>query len=76
LTGSAHDAAAFQHTTAAKHPGILFHGEEFAWADSAYAVNSHTIPVHKRPASLDPANSLLTGLLLSFVYDLSIAWAL
>ena len=58
MTGSAHDAAAFQHTTAAKHPDILFNGEEFAWTDSAYAVNSHTISVHKCPASLDPANSL------------------
>jgi hypothetical protein len=58
LTGSAHDAAAFQHTTAVKHPEILFEGEEFAWTDSAYAVNSRTIPVHKRPASLEPANAL------------------
>ncbi|KAH7919615.1 hypothetical protein BV22DRAFT_1022662, partial [Leucogyrophana mollusca] len=33
-----------------------FSGEEFAWADSAYAVNSHTIPVHKKPASLQPEN--------------------
>jgi DDE superfamily endonuclease len=40
LTGSAHDATAFQHTTAAKHPDFLFDGEEFAWADSAYAINA------------------------------------
>ncbi|KDR82165.1 hypothetical protein GALMADRAFT_60176 [Galerina marginata CBS 339.88] len=57
MTGSAHDATAFEHTAAAKYPEWLFEGEEFAWADSAYAVNSHTIPVHKQPASLDPANS-------------------
>ena len=63
LTGSAHDATAFQHTTAAKHPGFLFDGEEFAWADSAYAVNTQTIPVHKRPASLDPANALFDHVL-------------
>ena len=36
LTGSAHDATAFQHTTAAKHPDLLFYGEEF---DSAYVIN-------------------------------------
>ena len=57
MTGSAHDAAAFEHTTAAKHPDWFFQGEEFAWADSAYGVNSRMIPVHKQPASLDPANA-------------------
>ncbi|KAF9009809.1 hypothetical protein BDZ89DRAFT_908235, partial [Hymenopellis radicata] len=34
-----------------------FQGDEFAWADSAYAVNSRTIPVHKEPASFDPNNA-------------------
>jgi DDE superfamily endonuclease len=63
LTGSAHDAAAFQHTTAVKHPEILFEGEEFAWTDLAYAVNFRTISVHKRPASLDPANALFDRVL-------------
>ena len=58
LTGSAHDATAFQHTTAVKHPDLLFDGEEFAWADSAYAISTQTIPVHKQSASLDPANAL------------------
>lgn len=57
MTGSAHDATAFEHTTASKYPDWFFSGEEFAWADSAYAVNSRTIPVHKQPASLDPANA-------------------
>ena len=57
MTGSAHDATAFEHTAAVKYPEWLFEGEEFAWADSAYAVNSHIIPVHKQPASLDPANA-------------------
>ena len=42
MTGSAHYATAFEHTTAAKYPDWFFEGEEFAWADSAYAVNSHT----------------------------------
>jgi hypothetical protein len=63
LTGSAHDATAFQHTTAVKHPELLFEGNEFAWTDSAYAVNSRTIPVHKKPASLDPANALFDHVL-------------
>jgi hypothetical protein len=58
MTGSAHDATAFEHTTAAKHPDWFFEGEEFAWTDSAYSVNSRTIPVHKQPASLDPANAI------------------
>jgi len=57
MTGSAHDATAFEHTTAAVHPDWFFEGEEFAWADSAYAVNSRTIPVHKKPASLEPMNA-------------------
>lgn len=58
MTGSAHDAAAFEHTTASQYPDWFFDGEEFAWADSAYGVNARTIPVHKLPASLDPANIL------------------
>ncbi|KAF8814094.1 hypothetical protein BYT27DRAFT_7219928 [Phlegmacium glaucopus] len=58
MTGSAHDATAFEHTTAAVHPDWFFDGEEFAWADSAYVVNSRTIPVHKKPASLEPMNAL------------------
>jgi hypothetical protein len=62
MTGSAHDAAAFEHTAAAKYPDWLFEGTEFAWADSAYAANSRTIPVHKQPTSLDPANTLFDKL--------------
>lgn len=58
MTGSAHDATAFEHTTAAKYLDWFFEGEEFAWADSAYGINSRTIPVHKKPASDGPANSL------------------
>jgi len=58
MTGSAHDATTFEHTTAAKHSDWFFEDEEFAWADSAYTVNSRTIPVHKKPASDDPANAL------------------
>ena len=58
LTGSAHDASAFEHTAASKHADWFFKGNEFAWVDSAYPVSSHTIPVHKRPASLIPENAL------------------
>ena len=58
MTSSAHDARAFEHTAAAMTPEWLFEGEEFAWADSAYTVNSHTIPVHKKPASLIPEITL------------------
>ena len=47
MTGSTHDSAAFAHTGAAKHPNCFFDRDEFAWADSAYAVNSRTIPVYK-----------------------------
>ncbi len=54
--GSAHDASAFEHTAAFKHPDWLFEGDEFAWADSAYTLNSRIIPVHKKPASLQPEN--------------------
>jgi hypothetical protein len=58
MTGSAHDTAAFEHTGAAKHPDWLFEGNKFSWADSAYTVNSCTIPIHKQPASFDPKNAL------------------
>lgn len=65
MTGSAHDSNAFEHTTAAKHADWFFQGEEFAWADSAYAVNSTTIPVHKKPASLEPKNALFDKVVAS-----------
>lgn len=58
FTGSAHDAAAFEHTAAALTPEYLFEGDEFAWGDSAYTLNARTIPVHRRPASLIPENAL------------------
>jgi len=45
------------------HPEILFEGEEFTWTDSAYAVTIHTIPVHKQPVSLYPANALFDRVL-------------
>ncbi|EJF59387.1 hypothetical protein DICSQDRAFT_65199, partial [Dichomitus squalens LYAD-421 SS1] len=35
-----------------------FRGNEFAWTDSAYALNSRTIPVHKKPASLRRENAI------------------
>ena len=38
MTGLAHDATAFEHTTAAKYPDWFFEGEKFAWADSAFLV--------------------------------------
>lgn len=56
MTGSAHDAGAFEHTGAHKYPEWFFGEGEFAWTDSAYTVNKHTIPVHKEPASFRPEN--------------------
>jgi DDE superfamily endonuclease len=47
LTGAAHDATAFEHTVASKHPEFLFEGKEFAWTDSAYPLGEQVIPVHK-----------------------------
>jgi hypothetical protein len=58
FTGSAHDAAAFEHTAAVLTPDYLFEGEEFAWGDSAYTLNARTIPVHRRPAALIPENAM------------------
>lgn len=58
LTGSAHDATAFEHTAAAKHPDWFFEGDEFAWTDSAYTLNARTIPVHKKPTSLRRENTI------------------
>lgn len=57
-TGSAHNAAAFEHIAAFKHPDWLFEGDEFAWGDSAYPVSACVIPVYKRPASLVPENKI------------------
>jgi hypothetical protein len=57
-TGSAHDAAAFEHTAAFKYPDWFFEGEEFAWTDSAYSLTSRSIPVHKQPAALLPENAI------------------
>ncbi|THU93188.1 hypothetical protein K435DRAFT_592954, partial [Dendrothele bispora CBS 962.96] len=51
LTGSAHDANAFQYTAASVHADWFFEGEEFAWGDSAYGVTPRMISVHKKPAS-------------------------
>jgi DDE superfamily endonuclease len=61
MTGSTHDSAAFAHTGAAKYPDCFFDGEEFAWADSTYTVNSRTIPVHKQPALIIYKNALFDG---------------
>ena len=58
MTGSAHDSAAFAYTGAAQHPDWFFDEGEFAWADSAYTVNSRTIPVHKEPQSFLPENTI------------------
>ncbi|SRR6266545_6315667 len=58
FTGSAHDATAFEHTAAHKHPDWFFEGEEFAWADSAYSLKKHTIPVHHKPASFRRENTI------------------
>ncbi|RXW12064.1 hypothetical protein EST38_g13788 [Candolleomyces aberdarensis] len=58
MTGAAHDAAAFEYTTAQMHPDWFFEGEEFAWTDSAYPCTSRSIPVHKEPASRIPRNAI------------------
>lgn len=58
MTGSAHDALAFEYTAAHKYPDWFFKGEEFAWADSAYTLNARTIPVHKGAAATIPENRL------------------
>ena len=58
FTGSAHDAAAFEHTCAFQNPEFLFEDEEFAWADSAYTLSPTMIPVHRQPASFIPENTL------------------
>lgn len=58
MAGSAHDAAAFEHTCAGQNPEWFFEGDEFALCDSAYTVNKRTISVHKEPASLIPENAL------------------
>jgi len=42
----------------------FFDGDEFAWANSAYLVNSHTIPIHKQPASFIYKNALFDGVVL------------
>jgi hypothetical protein len=34
MTGSAHDASAFEHTGAKQDPEWFFEGQEFAWVDS------------------------------------------
>ncbi|KIK78740.1 hypothetical protein PAXRUDRAFT_163166 [Paxillus rubicundulus Ve08.2h10] len=52
LTGSAHDASAFEHTAAVRHTDWFFQGDEFAGADSTYPVTPCTIPVRKQPATL------------------------
>ncbi|KAF8577569.1 hypothetical protein K439DRAFT_1649067 [Ramaria rubella] len=57
MTASAHDAAAFEHTRAAKYPEFFFQGNEFAWADSVYACTTQMIPVHKKPKSEEPCNA-------------------
>ena len=58
MTGSAHDASAFEHTGASTDPDWFFEGQEFAWVDSAYPCTQYTIPVHKEPASLIPNNTI------------------
>ncbi|KAG9078619.1 hypothetical protein FS749_009330 [Ceratobasidium sp. UAMH 11750] len=54
FTGAAHDSLAFRETAAYKHPDLLFHNDEFAWADSAYTPSYRVIPVHRAPANRDP----------------------
>ncbi|KAG8731615.1 hypothetical protein FRC10_001610 [Ceratobasidium sp. 414] len=54
FTGAAHDSLAFRETAVYKHPNLIFHNDEFAWADSAYTPSYHVIPVHQAPANLNP----------------------
>jgi hypothetical protein len=61
MTGSAHDAYAFAQTAAGRYPEWLFVGNEFAWADSAYTLTTRVIPVHKKPAALQPRNAKFDG---------------
>ena len=58
MTGSAHDALAFEHTCAVKYPDWFFDDNEFAWADSAYPVTHRTIPVFRQPASFVRRNEI------------------
>lgn len=61
-TGSVHDASAFESTAASMHPNWFFSGDEFAWTDSAYTLDSRTIAVHKRPASLREENIIFDNM--------------
>ncbi|KAG8794385.1 hypothetical protein FRC12_024712 [Ceratobasidium sp. 428] len=54
LTGSAHDAIAFEKTAASQFSELIFQDDEFAWADSAYTASYRVISIHKAPANLDP----------------------
>ncbi|KAF8837347.1 hypothetical protein BDN67DRAFT_991794 [Paxillus ammoniavirescens] len=58
MTGFAHDAWALEHIAAAKHSDRFFKRDEFTWADSAYALTTQTIPIHKKPASFLPENTI------------------
>ncbi|KAG8911346.1 hypothetical protein FRC01_005762 [Tulasnella sp. 417] len=55
--GSAHDSAVFQYSAVSLYPNWFFEDGEFMWADSAYTVSPHVIPVHKKPASDNPLNT-------------------
>ncbi|KAG8725381.1 hypothetical protein FRC09_000592 [Ceratobasidium sp. 395] len=54
LTGSEHNAIAFEQTAAFKYPDLVFKDDDFAWADSAYTPSYRMISIHKAPANLDP----------------------
>lgn len=44
------------------HSDWFFSGEEFAWTDSAYSLNTRTIAVHKKPASLQEENIIFDNM--------------
>ena len=73
-TSSAHDAATFEHTGAAKYPQWFFEGEEFAWANSAYSLDPQTISIHKKPASLHPENIIFDVQSPISMFALNTAW--
>jgi len=74
MTGSAHDAWAFEHTAAAKYPDWFFQGEEFAWADSAYGISQGPFLSTRSLLHYSLKMLHLTMLLPTFGFALNIAW--
>ena len=62
--GSAHDSTVFHDSRTYHNSSILFNGNEWMWADSAYALDSWCITPYKRPHAALPENK-------TFSYHLS-----